>query len=99
MNLYDPTVAANSNYPHIGPTATKVPEIRSQQPTEPGARTFVYVTPQYIYVVQPEDTIASVAKKLFGVNSKHYRDYLRRNGFRTGQPILHTNGEIGNSNG
>lgn len=85
--VYDPTVAANSNYPHIGPTTTKLPAIPAVPPTDPGLRTFVYETPSYTYLVQPEDTLASVARKLFGANTKQYRDFLRRNGFATGKVI------------
>ena len=92
-NIFDPTVAANSNYPHMGPGATKLPAVPAVPPVDPGARTFVYEQPSYIYIVQPEDTLASVARKLFGVNSKHYRDRLRRSGFKTGA-FIHVNGAL-----
>lgn len=84
---FDPTVAANSNWPHVGPTTTKIPAIPADPPVDPGTRTFVYEQPEYVYEVQPEDTLASVARKLYGVNSKYWRDHLRRNGFATGAKI------------
>lgn len=96
--VFDPTVSKNSNYPHIGPTSTKVREIPAAFPIDPGVRTFVYETPDYVYKVQPEDTLASVAKKLYGVNSKFWRDHLRRNGFETGAEIR-VNGVRGEHNG
>lgn len=53
----------------------------------PGARTFVYRAPVYTYKVAPGDTLASVARKLFGANSRHYRNILRNQGFDVGTVI------------
>lgn len=93
-NVFDPTVATNDNYPPHTGGSTKVPTVPFLPPVgDIGTRTFVYEVPHYVYKVQPEDTLASVAKKLFGVNSKPHRDWLRRNGFETGATIT-INGKV-----
>lgn len=45
---------------------------------------FVYQTPHITYVVQPEDTLGSVAKALYGANTPENRNSLRNMGFKTG---------------
>lgn len=83
-----------ATWPFIVPTTTHINNnIPAMPQTVVGARTFIDVPPEYEYVVQPEDTLASVARKLFGVNSRAHRAFLSRQGFSTGERIVY-NGKL-----
>lgn len=75
------------NYPFIIPGTTKVNLPVGRPPTTPIPVNNIDTVIQYDYTVQPEDTLRSVAKKLFGNDSRHYRNILRMQGFETGATV------------
>lgn len=48
---------------------------------------FVYQVPMITYVVQPDDSLAEVARRLYGVNTPDTRNAIRNAGFHPGSVI------------
>lgn len=70
-----------SNYPFLKPGSTRVvPNPPIVYASDYGARTFVFEQITYEYVTDGSETLAELAHRFFGANSRHYRNVLRRQG-------------------
>lgn len=62
--------------------------VLDMQDLEIQTESLIYVQPHITYVVSDTDTIAEVARRLYGANTVHARNALRAQGFEPGA-VLH----------
>lgn len=91
--------------PYVGPTSSQFrPHLGSTYASETIVPIqvvgFAPHVPHISYIVQPEDTLADVTKRLYGSNTPENRKKVRNAGFRTGN-VIHVPAPIteGNNNG
>lgn len=78
--------------PYNGPTSAQFrpfmgDTFADQQVLPVAAFNLPYIVPHITYVVQDNDTLADVARRLYGVNNRESRNMVRNAGFYPGSVI------------